>query len=101
MEAFSYWKTVVKDATNFLDQFLALLQQTGIRYCVIGGQGVNAYAEPVVSLDLDIAVAIDDLRHVAKPALRHRILLNFEGEAEGVDTDGIVDDILAKTPETA
>jgi len=71
MEAFSYWKTVVKDATNFLDQFLALLQQTGIRYCVIGGQGVNAYAEPVVSLDLDIAVAIDDLDRL-EPLLREQ-----------------------------
>jgi MoxR-like ATPase len=47
------------------------------------------------------AVAMDDLRHVARPALRHRILLNFEGEAEGVDTDAIIDDILVRTPETA
>ena len=45
------------------------------------------------------AVSIDDIRHVARPALRHRILLNFEGEAEGVDVDSIIGDILERTPE--
>ncbi|HKE15038.1 MAG TPA: MoxR family ATPase [Kofleriaceae bacterium] len=45
------------------------------------------------------AVAIDDIRKVAAPALRHRILLSFEGEAEGIDPDQIVADILEKTPE--
>jgi Nucleotidyl transferase AbiEii toxin, Type IV TA system len=43
---------------------LALLSQSGVRYCVVGGQGVNAYVEPVVSLDLDLAVAIEDLARV-------------------------------------
>jgi MoxR-like ATPase len=45
------------------------------------------------------AVSIDDVRHVAPPALRHRIILNFEGEAEGVDPDTIIADILGNTPE--
>ncbi len=46
------------------------------------------------------AVSIDDVRAVAEPALRHRILLSFEGEAEGVDPDDIIRDILERTPET-
>ena len=45
------------------------------------------------------AVAVDDIRHVAAPALRHRIILNFEGEAEGVDPDQIIGDILKATRE--
>jgi MoxR-like ATPase len=45
------------------------------------------------------AVSIDDIRHVTRPALRHRILLNFEGEAEGVDVDNLIGDILERTPE--
>jgi MoxR-like ATPase len=45
------------------------------------------------------AVSIDDIRHVAPPALRHRIILNFEGEAEGIDPDAIIADALASTPE--
>ena len=36
----------------------------------------------------------DDVRFVARPALRHRILLNFEGEADGIRTDAVIDSIL-------
>ena len=39
----------------------------------------------------------DDVRAMAAPALRHRLILNFEGEAEGVDVDGIVATILRET----
>ena len=39
-------------------------------------------------------VAFDDLRAVAPAALRHRILLNFEGQAEGVSADDIVKDVI-------
>jgi MoxR-like ATPase len=40
-------------------------------------------------------VSPDDIRAVALPALRHRILLNFEGEADEVSTDAIVEELLA------
>ncbi len=40
-------------------------------------------------------VSIDDIRAAALPALRHRILLNFEGEADEVNTDSIVDELIA------
>ena len=40
-------------------------------------------------------VSEDDLRKLAPAALRHRLLLNFEGEAEGVTTDRIAADVLA------
>lgn len=36
-------------------------------------------------------VSIGDLKHVAKPVLRHRLLLNYEGEAEGKDTDALIE----------
>ena len=39
-------------------------------------------------------VSIDDLKALAAPALRHRIILNFEGEAEGVDIDGVIAQIV-------
>ncbi|MCA9578545.1 MAG: MoxR family ATPase, partial [Myxococcales bacterium] len=47
------------------------------------------------------SASIDDVRWAAKPALRHRMILNFEGEAEGVRTDQVLDDILKSVPETA
>ncbi len=40
-------------------------------------------------------VSIDDIRSAALPALRHRILLNFEGEADEVNTDTIVTELLS------
>lgn len=46
------------------------------------------------------AVSIDDIRHVCRPALRHRIMLNFEGEAEGIDPDAILSDIIERLPES-
>ena len=46
------------------------------------------------------AASIDDVRVVALPALRHRVLLNFEGEAEGVRTDEVLKEIMKHLPET-
>jgi MoxR-like ATPase len=40
-------------------------------------------------------VSVDDIRAVALPALRHRLLLNFEGEAEQINTDTLVSELLA------
>jgi MoxR-like ATPase len=40
----------------------------------------------------------DDLLAVVHPALRHRIILSFEGVAEGVTTDGVLSDLLAALP---
>ncbi len=62
MQAITFWKTVIMDRTGFLDRLITLLDEAGIRYCVVGGQAVNAYAEPVVSLDLDLAIAVDQLQ---------------------------------------
>lgn len=61
MKALQFWKTVTKDKPDFLAKLLRLLGEKSIRYCVIGGQGVNAYADPVVSLDLDVVVAAEQI----------------------------------------
>lgn len=59
MLAQTFWKLVVADQTDFLDRLLDGLAARGIRFCVLGGQGVNAYVDPVVSLDLDMVIATD------------------------------------------
>jgi MoxR-like ATPase len=43
-------------------------------------------------------VSVEDIRSVALPALRHRVLLNFEGEAEGRSTDEIITNIVDTLP---
>jgi hypothetical protein len=61
MRARAFWKAVTMDDADLIGRVFGLLDEHGIRYCVIGGQGVNAYVEPVVSLDLDLVVATDQL----------------------------------------
>ena len=43
-------------------------------------------------------VSFDDVAVVATPALRHRLIVNFEAEAEGVTTDIVLDKIMASVP---
>ena len=51
--------------------FLDALETSKASYCVIGGLAVNAYAEPVVSLDLDIIVAAENIEAVCKTIEAH------------------------------
>ena len=44
-------------------------------------------------------VACEDVRALVKPAMRHRVLLNFEGEAERIDPDDILEEILSSVSE--
>jgi MoxR-like ATPase len=46
-------------------------------------------------------VSVDDIKAMAVPALRHRVILNFEGEAEGVDTDTLITRVVADTEASA
>jgi hypothetical protein len=55
---------------DILQVLLGILKETGASHCLIGGLAVNAYAEPVVSLDVDIVVGADDLDGVCKAADR-------------------------------
>jgi hypothetical protein len=61
MQALTFWKVITVDHVNLLERLLALLAEHGFHYCVIGGQAVNAYVEPLVSLDLDLVVAVDQI----------------------------------------
>ena len=45
-------------------------------------------------LDQRFNVSVDDIKAIALPSLRHRVLLNFEGEAEETPTDDIITEIL-------
>jgi MoxR-like ATPase len=64
-----------------------------------GLQAIILAAKIRALLEGRYAVSIDDIRHVAAPALRHRLILNFEGEAEGVRADTIIAEILKATKE--
>jgi MoxR-like ATPase len=64
-----------------------------------GAQAMLLAAKIRALFDGRFAAAIDDVKTAALPALRHRILLNFEGEAEGVKTDDVIAEIIKTIPE--
>ena len=66
----------------------------GTQTLVVGGK-VNAL------LNGRLHVSCEDIRSMLLPALRHRMMLNFEGEAERIDTDEILHAIMKDTPEPA
>ncbi len=64
-----------------------------------GAQAVLLAAKTRALLDGRFAAGIEDVKVSALPALRHRVLLNFEGEAEGIKTDQVLGDIVRQLPE--
>lgn len=52
------------------------------------------------ALDGRTAVSMDDIKRVALPALRHRVILNFQGEAESRDVDSLVANVIESIPAT-
>jgi MoxR-like ATPase len=59
-----------------------------------GGQSLALAAKIYAMLDGRYNVSFDDVRKGVMPGLRHRLLLNFEGEAEALSTDEILNDII-------
>jgi len=59
-----------------------------------GAQALIMGAKINALLEGRFNVAFEDIEAVAKPALRHRMLLNFEGMAEGISTDDLVEDLV-------
>ena len=62
---------------DVVQAFLDILSSANVDYCVIGGLAVNAYADPVVSLDLDIVVDADSVETVIKSIKGHFKIQRF------------------------
>ncbi len=63
-----------------------------------GGQAIIVGAKVLALMDGRFNVSFDDVAAIAPAALRHRILLNFEGQAERVRPDDIIADLLRAVP---
>ena len=103
----TFLNRVANGETDIVQVLLSILQQTGSTYCVIGGLGVNAYAEPVVSLDLDLVVVSDhisDIRSVAQAKgmkveeFEHSVKLSISGSDLRIQlqTDSRYQDFLSR-----
>lgn len=62
-----------------------------------GGQAMVLTAKARALLAGRYNVSAADIVAVARPSLRHRLILNFEGEAEGLSADALLEDVLAST----
>ncbi len=75
--------------------------------CLQYGAGVRAAQALLLAAKVNAIlngrahVAIQDVQRVAKPALRHRLILGFEAEADGVSTDDVIDRLLTEVPTAA
>ena len=76
------------------------LVKKGVRFgaAVRGAQSLVLAAKAVALCEGRANVSFNDIQKVAKPALRHRIIRSFEGEADGVTTDAVIDALLAAVP---
>lgn len=63
-----------------------------------GAQSIILGAKALALIDNRFNVSFDDVFAVAPAALRHRLLLNFEGQAEGVGLDTVIADLLTSMP---
>ena len=68
MKGRTFMNAISNSEVDILQLLLDILADTGSQYCVIGGLAVNAYAEPVVSLDLDIVVAAENIDELCEEA---------------------------------
>ena len=66
-----------------------------------GAQTVTLAAKVRALLSGRYNVSFDDIRRVYLPALRHRVILNFEAAAEGIEPDQVLAEIMKKVPEKA
>jgi len=70
----------------------ALRYGAGVR----GGQSLVLAAKAVALLEGRAQVSFSDVQRVAAPCLRHRLIRGFEGEADGVSTDRVVEALIAE-----
>jgi MoxR-like ATPase len=63
-------------------------------------QAITLAAKVRALLDNRFHVSFKDIKEVALPAMRHRVILNFEGEAEGITTDMVLQKVVNDTPTT-
>jgi hypothetical protein len=77
MQALDFWKIVTMDYSNLLENLISFLHEHEIQFCVIGGQAVNAYVEPLVSLDLDLIVATNQIESLKALLEKHFSVKEF------------------------
>ncbi len=116
LEAVRHLVREIPAASNVIDYALRIVRATRpagdaddhvpsiVRQWVKWGAGPRAGQALVIGakaralVDGRPAASLEDVRAVALPVLRHRVLLNFQAEADGVDPDQLIGQLLAAVP---
>jgi hypothetical protein len=61
-----FYNRVTECKKDIVGEFLEIVEKSGIPYCVIGGIGVNAYCEPIVTLDFDCVILKEKINSLRK-----------------------------------
>ncbi|MEW6556789.1 MAG: hypothetical protein AB1349_05470 [Elusimicrobiota bacterium] len=61
-----FYNRITNSSRDILAEFLKILNSKKIDYCAIGGIAVNAYCEPLITLDFDCVIAIKDINQLKK-----------------------------------
>jgi MoxR-like ATPase len=64
-----------------------------VQYLILGGKARAL-------LEGRFHVTVEDIQHLSRPVLRHRMVVNFAAESEGISSDDVIDRIVAATPTT-
>jgi hypothetical protein len=92
-------KRMANGKSDVIQVFLDILSKTGSRYCLIGGLAVNAYVEPVVSLDLDVVTAVKDIEAICNEAKKRGLKIEqFEHSVNITSPDSDVRIQLQQDP---
>jgi hypothetical protein len=65
------YDSVVAEGSSAFAEVIAVLEQAGTRYAVIGGLAINAYVEPLFTADADIVIALSEIDHFAEALFGH------------------------------
>ncbi len=72
-----FMNAVANGKSDVVQAFLNTLAELGAEYCVVGGLAVNAYVEPVVSLDLDVVIAAKDMEKACEAVAKEFSIERF------------------------
>jgi hypothetical protein len=73
-----FFNRISDSKKDFVKYFFKILKRKKIKFCIIGGLAVNVYAEPVVSLDIDVVVSKDRLSELIDELRKNFKVKEFE-----------------------
>ena len=108
MKLTEIYDSIVSEGSSAFAEVIAILEQAGARYAVIGGLAVNAYVEPVFTADADIVITLSEVDQFTEALLdqgygvkQYPFSLNFRKEGSDlslqVSTDPAYQDFLDRS----